>query len=88
MSFTKIVQCIIRVLGNFECMHFINRNSFDLIRAFSSIACNFCASYEHCMITLSSKPQIWLFHVVVMHRTANILAKICAARAARLFVLF
>ena len=36
---------------------------------------------------LHAQPQIWLFHVVVMQRTAKILAKIRAARAARLFML-
>ena len=37
------------------------------------------------MFTLSSKPQIWWFHVVVVQRTAKICAK---KRAARLFFLF
>ena len=40
-----------------------------------------------CMVTLSSKPQIWWFHVGVMHRISKIFAKIRAARAARLFMI-
>ena len=37
------------------------------------------------MLTLSSKPQMWLFHVVVLQRTARNYAKVRAALAARLF---
>ena len=41
-----------------------------------------------CVLPLSSKPQIWWFHVVLMQSTAWIRPKIRAARAARFFMLF
>ena len=37
------------------------------------------------MLTLSAKPQMWYFHVVVLQRMTRNYAKERAARAARLF---
>ena len=39
------------------------------------------------MFTLSLKPEIWKFHVVVWQTTSNNCTKVRAARAARLFFL-
>ena len=40
-----------------------------------------------CLLKLSSKPKLWLLHVVVLQRTALDCSKVRAARAARLFFL-
>ena len=40
-----------------------------------------------CTLTLSVKPQIWLFHVVIEQSTASICDQILSARATRIFFL-
>ena len=48
----------------------------------------FIVIYSVYMLTLSSKPKIWWFHVVVLWSTAKKCTEIRVARAARAFFLF